>query len=108
MIELKDFKKLSFDTEEERLKAVADLELFINSAGWQFLKKYIELNIAEAERQILENELSKKVEFSYEDLERQMRLFMIKLRDLPVEEINSLRGGTNEEEDDDPYAKVKK
>jgi hypothetical protein len=107
MIELKDFKKMSFNSEEERVKAIADLEAFVATPGWQFLKKFIELNIAETERQILESELSKEGKYTEEDLEKKMRLFMIKVRDLPLEELNNLKGGENDQDDPDPYARVK-
>jgi hypothetical protein len=83
-----------------------DLEAFLSSPGWQFLKKFVELNIAECERLILESELDKKLVYSEEDLEKRMRLFMVKLRGLPEEELDLLKGAdSNEDDDGDPYYK---
>ncbi len=107
MIELKNFKKQGFDTEEERLKAVEDLRTFITTPGWKFLERYIKLNISEMERKILENELGKEIKYSEEDLEKAIRLFLIGLKDLPEKELRLLNREDDDEEDDglDPYYK---
>jgi abortive infection bacteriophage resistance protein len=103
MIEMKNFKKIGFDNESDKQKAIEDLEFFLKTPGWTFLKRFIELNIADSEKQILEGDLSTDKIYSEQDFEKKMRLFMLKVKNLPEEEMELLRGVGDTEESDDPY-----
>lgn len=105
MIEKINLKFTKIDNEDDKAQAIAELNQLILTPGWQFLKRVIEENIADKERDILDDINSKEVLYNEDDRQKDQRRFLMKLVKMPEIQIGLLTGEAVED-DYDPYFKT--
>lgn len=103
-VEKMDLKLPKIDNDDEKEQAISEMRQLIQSPGWQFLKKVLEQNIAEKEQAILDDINDKAVIYNEDDRLKDQRRFLLKLLELPEEQLSILMGEETEE-DYDPYYK---
>lgn len=104
-----DLKFPQVETEDEREQQIAEMRLLLASPAWGFIANILEENIKIKESEILDDHYDKEKLYDEGDRLKDQRKFMLKLLNLPAEQIGllSLARDEDDEDDGDPYFKNK-
>lgn len=97
---------INIDSEDDKQEVISQLQQLIKSQGWALIKEILVENIRVKEVEILEEFNDKTAVYNEDDRNKDQRIFLKKLLELPETQISLLTDSNNDEEDDDPYHKV--
>jgi len=102
-----DLKFLNPETDEDREAAIHALEQLISSTGWALIKRVLTENVYIKSGEILNERYDKTPIYNEDDKLKDQRQFIIKLLNMPGDQLADLKGESIEEDEEnfDPYFK---